>query len=196
MPRPPGSDRCEPRRRRHRPPALLGEPELGALPRRHGAPDARRRCPPCARVRDQPVRVVFVVPAIPRRHRGGSGDRRPRCADHRQDPALPRPPRSHPGARRRGRCGAGHATGGSTPDDPDRVHRALDPGVHGRVQRSRRRHRPLPDPTPRGCRARDGTRPLRTSVGTSCGRAAPDHRRCRGSSRTSTPTCAGWPTTA
>ena len=41
-------------------------------------------------------------------------------------------------------------------------------------------------PTPRGCRARDGRGRCRTSAGTSCGRAAPGRRRCRGWNRTST----------
>ena len=66
--------------------------------------DARRRRPAGARLRDQPVWVVLVVPAVPRRHRAGPGGGRARRAGHRQDPPLPRPPRLRRAVRR---CASG-----------------------------------------------------------------------------------------
>ncbi len=86
---------------------------------------------PRPRVRDQPVRLVLVVPPVPRRHRG-----RPGRASEPDAPVIDkiRHYHDHPGhiaaARRRGRRGAGDACRRS---DGRRtrlvVHRPLDPDV-------------------------------------------------------------------
>ena len=55
---------------RHRPAGLLGQPQLGAVPRRHGAADGRRRRRRrAACFVDQRLLVVLRLPAVPREPR-------------------------------------------------------------------------------------------------------------------------------
>ena len=59
---------------------LLGQPQLGPLPRRHAAADAGRRRRAGRLPGDQRLLVVLRLPAVPRepRRRGGRGRRRAR----------------------------------------------------------------------------------------------------------------------
>ena len=56
---------------RHRPARLLGQPQLGPLPRRHAAADEGRRDPAGRLPGDERLLVVLRVPAVPREPRRG-----------------------------------------------------------------------------------------------------------------------------
>ena len=60
---------------RHRPAGLLGQPQLGPVPRGHAAPDAGRRGAPGGLPDDECLLVVLRLPAVPREPRRGG--RRP-----------------------------------------------------------------------------------------------------------------------
>ena len=69
----PGADRRDrggPRVQRRGPPGLLGQPQLGPLPRRRAAADGGRRGDAGGLLRHQRLLVLLRVPAVPREPRG------------------------------------------------------------------------------------------------------------------------------
>ena len=90
-------------------PAVLGEPELDAVPDRHGARHGRGRRAAGRRVRHLRLQLLLELPAVPGRHRAGPRRRRPRRSADRQDQALLQPPGLHRAVRRQRARGAGHA---------------------------------------------------------------------------------------
>ena len=94
------------RAHRHRPAAVLGQPQLGALRRGRRPADARRRRAPGRGAGHQRDHVVLLVPSVPR---GSGPGRRAGAGAGRagQDPALLRPPGFRRGQRRRAADRAG-----------------------------------------------------------------------------------------
>ena len=72
-PRPAGRDREGLRGQRHRPPAVLGQPELGPDADRHRGGHGRRRPAPRDRVRDLGLQLLLGLPPVPGGHRAGQG---------------------------------------------------------------------------------------------------------------------------
>ena len=134
-----------PRRRGDRPARLLGQPQLGPLPRRHGRADARRRGHPGGLLRDLGVLVVLRLPAVPREPRRGRGRARGRAAARPAAPLL-QPPRLRRGVRRRDPDRAGRPARPGPGGRPPGLRHPLDPRADERAQRpvGRRVRRPAP----------------------------------------------------
>ena len=138
----------------HRPAGLLGQPQLGPLPHRHGGADGRRRDHPGRLLRDQRLLVVLQLPAVPREPLRRRRGRRERPAPG-QAAALLQPPRLRGAGGRRHAGRAGRAAGRGARRGPPRVRHPLDPAVDERGQRARRRRvrRAAPQRRHRGRRA-------------------------------------------
>ena len=175
---------------RHRPAAVLGQPELEAVRRRR----RRGRCATTGcggRSCSRPVRRRRTRDAgsTARTWRSARGRRR-RRARAGQAAALLRPPRLHRRQRRRRAAAHRRRCPPSARRRPPGVHRPLDPGVD-----ERRRPGRSATACTSGSSARRRAWSPRPCAGpgpssTWCGSRARARRRCRGSSRTSTTTCA------
>ena len=193
----PGRPARGPGRRGHRPAGLLGQPQLGPLPDRHGGADGRRRHHPGGLLRDQRLLVVLQLPAVPREPLRRRRGRRERPAPGQAAPLL-QPPglRGAGGRRHAGRAGRAARRGARR--RPPRVRHPLDPAVDERGQRPRGRgvRRAAPQRRRRRSSSGSGRRPAagtRTSSSTARG---PGRRTSPGSSRTSTTTSSGSATGA
>ena len=183
-----------PGRRGDRPARLLGQPQLGPLPPRHGRADARRRGHPRGVLRDVGVLVLLRLPAVPRGPRRGRG-RAPGRAAARPAAPLLQPPRLRRGVRRRDPHRAGRPARPGPGGRPPGLRHPLDPRADERAQRSVGAARTSASTAASSPRSPTGSarRPAgatRSTSSTARGRA---RRTCRGSNRTSTTTWRRWP---
>ena len=123
-----------PRGPRGRPARLLGEPQLGALARRGGRRDGRRRHQARAVLRHVGVLVVLGLPAVPREPRGRRGPRGRRRTAPGEAPHVLRPPGVRRALRRLDRHRPRGAPRGRPPRGAAGLHDALDPGGGRRHQ--------------------------------------------------------------
>ena len=194
--------------RRPRAAGLLGQPQLGPLPRRHAQDDAGRRRPAGAVPVHQRLLELLGVPAVPRepRRRGGRGGGGSAAA--RPGPALLQPPGVRGADGRRHAGGAGRAAGADPQRRAHPLRHPLDPGRDERRQRPRRllpadRLRPAgrrlrrPAPERRGRDQRPGPAADRPPVRHRARLLLPVRvrRRCPGWSRTSATGSPSWPRT-
>ena len=187
-----------PRRRRPRPARLLGQPQLGPLPRRRGAP----RCATTA----SPRAASFLTSAYSsysscrqyRENLAAAAAAVARRAAARPAARLLQPPAVHRAGGRRHPGRAGRAARRRPQRRPPRLRDPLDPGRHERAQRPVGSRLPRPAPVRRHRRGRAGApggrpqAPLAAGVLLALGAAAA----CRGSSPTSTTTSRSSPRTA
>ena len=116
-------------------PGLLRQPQLGALRRRRGEPDARRRNPARRGVHHVRVGRLLELHPVRRGHRRGPRGGRPAVTRTRQAPPILRPPAAHRHVRRRYPGRGGDSARAAQGRRAAGVHRALGPAGRRRASR-------------------------------------------------------------